>query len=60
MTREKEIKRRLFEISTSNFNNSVVDSSSYFAGYIDGAKSPMASINVGTAIAKESRQKKEK
>jgi hypothetical protein len=38
MTREKEIKRRLFEISTSNFNNSVVDSSAYFAGYIDGAR----------------------
>lgn len=38
MTREKEIKRRLFEISTSNFNNSVVDSSAYFAGYIDGAQ----------------------
>ena len=37
MTREKEIKRRLFEISTSNFNNSVVDSSSYFAGFTDGA-----------------------
>lgn len=38
MTREKEITKRLFEISTSNFNNSVVDSSAYFAGYIDGAK----------------------
>lgn len=38
MTREKEIKRRLFEISTSNFNNSVVDSSAYFAGYVDGAQ----------------------
>lgn len=38
MTREEEIKKRLFEISTSNFNNSVVDSSAYFAGYTDGAK----------------------
>lgn len=37
MTREQEIKKRLFEISTSNFNNSVVDSSAYFAGYMDGA-----------------------
>ena len=38
MTRESEIKKRLFEISTSNFNNSVVDSSAYFAGYVDGAE----------------------
>lgn len=38
MTREQEIKKRLFEISTSNFNNSVVDSSAYFAGYMDGAE----------------------
>lgn len=37
MTREEEIKKRLFEISTSNFNNSVVDSSAYFAGFTDGA-----------------------
>ena len=35
--REKEIKKRLFEISTSNFNNSVEDSRAYFKGYIDGA-----------------------
>lgn len=38
MAREQEIKKRLFEISTSNFNNSVVDSSAYFAGYMDGAE----------------------
>ena len=38
MTREKEIKKRLFEISTSNFNTSAVDSSAYFAGYTDGVK----------------------
>lgn len=36
MTQE-EIKKRLFEISTSNFN-SVVDFGAYSAGYIDGAK----------------------
>lgn len=36
MTRKEEIKKRLFKISTSNFNYSVVDSSAYFAGYVDG------------------------
>lgn len=36
MTQE-EIKKRLFEISTSNFN-SVVDFGAYSAGYMDGAK----------------------
>lgn len=38
MTRQEEIKKRLFEISTSNFNNSIVDSIAYFVGYVDAVE----------------------